>query len=132
MGSALMGSLQISCFLHRGTFWVLPLTYFLSSAKCQDIPFSPICQNSLFAAAPLVSTPFVRNQVLLRGVGTPRFAFSPPSASAQRQPDGLTIRAEKWFLGAGFLGAPPISLIVVCPIHVVQRRIVRTSTNDLD
>ena len=28
----------------------------------------------------------------------------------QWQPDGSTIRANKWFLGAGFLGAPPISL----------------------
>ena len=26
------------------------------------------------------------------------------------QPDGLTIHAEKWFLGARFLGAPPVSL----------------------
>ena len=38
--------------------------------------------------------------------------FSPPNASAQWQPDGLTIHANKWFLGAGFLGAPPISLII--------------------
>ena len=30
--------------------------------------------------------------------------------SVQRQPDGLTIRTNKWFLGARFLGAPPISL----------------------
>ena len=30
--------------------------------------------------------------------------------SVQWKPDGLTIRTEKWFLGAGFLGAPPISL----------------------
>ena len=30
--------------------------------------------------------------------------------SAQWQPDGLTIHTNKWFLGAGFLGAPPISL----------------------
>ena len=28
----------------------------------------------------------------------------------QWQPDGLTIHAKKWFLGAGFLGAPAISL----------------------
>ena len=31
-------------------------------------------------------------------------------ASVQWQPDGLTIHNNKWFLGAGFLGAPPISL----------------------
>ena len=30
--------------------------------------------------------------------------------SVQWQPDGLTIRTKKWFPGAGFLGAPPISL----------------------
>ena len=30
--------------------------------------------------------------------------------SVQWQPDDLTIRTKKWFLGAGFLGAPPISL----------------------
>ena len=31
--------------------------------------------------------------------------------SVQWQPDDLTIRIKKWFLGVGFLGAPPISLI---------------------
>ena len=35
----------------------------------------------------------------------------PPSAPVQWQPDGLTIHTKKWFLGAGFLGAPAISLI---------------------
>ena len=30
--------------------------------------------------------------------------------SVQWQPDGLTIQANKWFLGARFQGAPPISL----------------------
>ena len=30
--------------------------------------------------------------------------------SVQWQPDGLTIHTRKWFLGTGFLGAPPISL----------------------
>ena len=46
-------------------------------------------------------------EVLLRGVGTLRFLY-PPSASVQWQLHGLTIRTEKWFRGAGFLGAPPI------------------------
>ena len=36
--------------------------------------------------------------------------LSPRNASVQWQPGGLTIHAKKWFLGAGFLGAPPISL----------------------
>ena len=30
----------------------------------------------------------------------------------QWQPDGLTIHTNKWFLGAGLLGAPPISLTI--------------------
>ena len=50
--------------------------------------------------------------VLLRGVGTQRHVF-PPDASVQWQPDGWKIHTKKWFLGAGFLGAPPISLISV-------------------
>ena len=52
----------------------------------------------------------VKGEVLLRGVGTLRYLF-PPNASVQWQPDGLIIHANKWFLGAGFLGAPPISLM---------------------
>ena len=28
------------------------------------------------------------------------------------RPDGLTIHAKRWFLGAGFLGATPISLVL--------------------
>ena len=50
--------------------------------------------------------------MLLRGVGTLRYAFQ-PNASVQCQPDGLTSHTKKWFLGAGFLGAPPISLIEI-------------------
>ena len=50
-----------------------------------------------------------KGEVLLRGVGTPRYLF-PPNASVQCQPDGLTIHTNMRFLGAGFLGAPPISL----------------------
>ena len=55
-----------------------------------------------------------KGEVLLRGVGALRYFF-PPNAAVQWQPDGLTIRAEKWFLGAGFLGAPPASLISAAP-----------------
>ena len=38
-------------------------------------------------------------------VGTLRYV-SPPNASVRWQPDGLTIRAQRLFLGTGFLGAP--------------------------
>ena len=51
-----------------------------------------------------------KGEVLLRGVGTLR-CFTPPNASLQWQPDGLTIYTNKWVLGARFLGARPISLV---------------------
>ena len=52
--------------------------------------------------------PSEKGEVLLRGVGTLRYVFL-PNASVQWQPDGLTIHTKKWLLGAGFIGAPPIS-----------------------
>ena len=58
-----MGSTQFIIFLDRGTFWVLPLTYFYlpRSARAYLFPQSDK-QIITFAAAPLASTPFVRNQ----------------------------------------------------------------------
>ena len=50
-----------------------------------------------------------KGEGLLRGVGTLRDYF-PPNTSVQWQPGDLTIHTKEWFLGAGFLGAPPISL----------------------
>ena len=55
--------------------------------------------------------------MLLRGVGTLRYVLILSDNYVCQVPicavaaDGLTIHAEKWFLGAGFLGAPPNSLI---------------------
>ena len=44
----------------------------------------------------------------------------PPNASVQWQPDGLAVRTNKLLLGAGFLGAPPISLTLsFSSLHVV-------------
>ena len=43
--------------------------------------------------------------------------LSPPNASVQWQPDGLTFHTEKWFPGAGFLGAPPISLVLASKLR---------------
>ena len=49
------------CF-GRGTFWVLPFTYFIFP-KVPGRTFFPNPSKVItFAAAPLVSTPFVRNQ----------------------------------------------------------------------
>ena len=56
-----------------------------------------------------------KEEVLLRGVGTLRRVS--PHASGQWQPDGLTIYTKKWFLGAGFLGAPPMSLTLSLPLQ---------------
>ena len=52
-----------------------------------------------------------KGEVLLRGFGTLRCVVL-PNASVQWQPGDLTIHTDKRFLGAGFLGAPPISLQV--------------------
>ena len=54
-----------------------------------------------------------KGEVLLRGVGTLRYFFL-PNSSLQWQPDGLAIPIKKLLLGAGFLGAPPISLSMRC------------------
>ena len=48
-------------------------------------------------------------------------------STVQWQPDSLTIHTNKWFLGAGFLGASPISLSMCCDVAasgstVVPRR----------
>ena len=58
-----------------------------------------------------------KGEVLLRGVGTLRSIFWSSvktllvkCPSVQWQPDDLTIHTNKCFLGARFLGAPPISL----------------------
>ena len=44
MGSALMGSLQITYLFDRD-FWVTPVDLLLSSQNCQGVPFSAICQD---------------------------------------------------------------------------------------
>ena len=80
----------------------------------RDSRAAPDMQRSLLrkgvACSDLTRRHSEKGEVLPRGVGTLRDLFA-PSASAQWQPDGLTIHTKKRFLGAGFLGAPPISLI---------------------
>ena len=64
MGLALVGSLQMSnvIFFDRGTFWVLPLTYFIFS-KVPGRTFFPNLSNfTTFAAAPLISVDPIRPQ----------------------------------------------------------------------
>ena len=51
-------------FLTEGLFGVLPLTYFYLPNSARAYLFSSVCRNSL--PAPLVLTPFVRNQQAAR------------------------------------------------------------------
>ena len=44
----------------------------------------------------VASLPSEKGEVLIRGVGPLQY-FSPPNASVQWQPDGLTVRTKKWF-----------------------------------
>ena len=64
--SALMGSLQVVMFFDRGTFGVLPLTYFYIPKSARAYLFPQSVKIRYFAAAPSVSAPFVRNQELPR------------------------------------------------------------------
>ena len=52
MGSALMGSLQVSCFLTEGLFGYSYLPT-LSSQKCQGVPFSAICKINYCCSGPI-------------------------------------------------------------------------------
>ena len=85
MGSALMGSLQISFFWQRD-FLGTPVNRLLFSQKCQGVPFFPnLSKYITFAAVPLVLIPFVRNQ-----------SASPWNASSVRGPrPTASLRSEK-------------------------------------
>ena len=70
----------------RGTFWVLPLTYFYLPKKVPGRTFFPnLSKYITFAAAPSVLTPFVRNQGPLLGHG-PRCTQA--RAGVQKQTKG--------------------------------------------
>ena len=66
MGSALMGSLQISCFLTEG---LLGTTYFYIPKSARACLFPQSVKFTASAAAPLAFTPFVRNQRLAARLG---------------------------------------------------------------
>ena len=56
MGSALMGSLQSSCFL-TGTFWVLPLIYFYLPKSARAYLFPQSVKNHDFCSGPISVDP---------------------------------------------------------------------------
>ena len=56
MGSALIGSLRISCFL-TGTFWALPLTYFYIPKSARAYVFSQSVTFRYFCSGPISVDP---------------------------------------------------------------------------
>ena len=62
MGSALMGLLHFCVFFDRGTFQLLSLTYFYLPKSARAYLFPRSVKFITSAAAPVVLTPFVRNQ----------------------------------------------------------------------
>ena len=81
------------------------------------IVYSRGAEHDCRGAAPRLRPRPEKGEVLLRGVGAPRYRLILSEklhlSSAQLcsgSPEGLTVRAKRWFLGARFLGAPPISL----------------------
>ena len=76
-GVSIMGSPQIQCVFDRGTFGVLPLTYFYFCQKCQGVPFSPIGQKSLLVYGGPVSVDPICPQ--------PAAAHAPRSTAAKAQ-----------------------------------------------
>ena len=52
MGSALMGSLRISCSFDRGIFWVLPLTYFYIPRSARAYLFPQSVKINYFCRGP--------------------------------------------------------------------------------
>ena len=86
MGSALMGSLQMSGFCDTGTFWVLPLTCFYISKSARAYLFPNLSKFITSAVAPSVSTPFVRSQLPPEAPENARAMLSePPHPLAARE-----------------------------------------------
>ena len=57
MGSALMGSLQDCMFLDRGTFWVLPITYFYLPKSARAYLFPQSVKIPYFCSGPISVDP---------------------------------------------------------------------------
>ena len=69
MGSALLGSLQISCCLTEGLFGYSPLTYFYIPKSARAYLFPQSVKNHYFCSGPISVDLFVRNHVEHRRAG---------------------------------------------------------------
>ena len=91
MGSALLGSLRIACFLTEGSFWVLPLTYFYLPKSAMTCLFSqsvkiyyfcsgylsvdPICRQPSFGSVLSIRPVFEGSCFFWGGMRPSRFEF---------------------------------------------------------
>ena len=86
MASALMGSLRISCFVDRGTFWVLPLVCFHLPKSARAYLFPQSVKHIFFCCGP-VSQP---NHAALRDASSStRHQKRADHASCCRHHDGF-------------------------------------------
>ena len=82
MGSALMGSLQISMWFDRGTFWVLPLTYFCLPKGARTYLFPQSVEINDFRSGPVSVDPICPQPKAHRRPDRPREA-SPPDGKSR-------------------------------------------------
>ena len=66
MGSALMGSLQLSCFSSEGPFLGTPVNLLVSSQKCQGVPFPQSVKPHVFCSGPISVDPICPQPKMLR------------------------------------------------------------------
>ena len=99
---------HMDVYTHATYIYIYIYTYTHQNHKSQESRPSTTGQRCT-SLCPPGGSHSEKGEVLLRGVGTLQY-FSPPDASVQWQPDDLAIPTNMWLLGAGSLGAPPVSL----------------------
>ena len=102
-------------FFDRGTFRGLPLTYLYIPRRARAYLFPKSDKIVYLCSGPIGFDPMRPQPTCARVC-----AVVGCSVSWRWQPDGSTIHTKKWFLGAGFLGAPPISLKQCTPCYTYR------------
>ena len=116
MGSALIGSLQVSCFLDRGTFWVLPLTYFHLPKSARAYLFPQSVEIHYFCSGPISVDPVSLQPRSPCGPGpaaTWRAAWAPTPRGAQKGANGVStsgVTAKIMFFDRDF--GTPVNLLL--------------------